>query len=79
MYYHGSGIAAELSALADILGLLLLDKNSYQFFIHPGNGDKRIGKFLNDPALLVARQAFLLSEYDDWHKNILQEMGGPDI
>ena len=64
-------VATEYSALADVLKLFFLDHDGHQFLSGTGNIDHGLGELLHNPALLVAGQAFSLSEYDDGHKYTL--------
>jgi hypothetical protein len=66
-----SFVAPEFSALADVLQLFFLDQDCYKLLIDTGNTDKGFGELLNNPALLVPRQAFFLFKYDNRHKNTL--------
>ena len=68
-------VAAENSALADVLELFFLDHDGYQFLSGTGNSDHGLGELLHNPALLVAGQAFSLSEYDDGHDCTFRRVG----
>ena len=68
-------VAAEYSALPDVLKLFFLDHDGHQFLSGTGNRDHGLGELLHNPALLVACQAFSLFKYDDGHKYTFRRGG----
>lgn len=76
---NGSRVAAEFSALADVLRFFLFDQDGYQFLFHTGNGDECLGKLLNNPPFLVARETLFLFEYDNRHEYTTERVGWTHI
>ena len=69
----GLFVAAESSALGDILKFFFFEKDRDDLFFDAGGADHCPGKFLCDPAFLFNREAFFAFHNNNGHGDTFQK------